>query len=235
MEQTETTQVEAIQTDATKELFRYGKPFGSRLIVKADEAEEKSKGGIIIPETVRERPQYGTVLAIGIGVTEDIKLGDKVMFGKHAGVPLVIQDVTFHIMQEREIFMTIDEDEIKKFIEAQLPTKENMNIDELEAKFGLKLAADKTSYKVGETIKLSIPCVSNSGSAEIVVKDSKGGVLRTDVKPLKKGDNEKKIAVEENMLPGIIIEVSRISTYMNGKKGTTATLSGKIELEVYKG
>lgn len=96
------------------ELFRFGRPHGTRLIVEADESATTTKSGLIIPEGTRERPLFGTVLAIGKGITEAIEAGDRVMYGKNAGVLFIIQDKTYYMMQEREIFMTLNEDEIEK-------------------------------------------------------------------------------------------------------------------------
>ena len=73
--------------------------------------EEKSKGGIIIPDTVKEKPQEGKVIAVGTGVRGDdgkvtpldVKAGDKVLFGKYAGTEITIDGMNYLMMRESDI------------------------------------------------------------------------------------------------------------------------------------
>lgn len=88
------------------------KPLGDRILVRALEPKEQKKGGIIIPETVKEKPQEGEVIAVGTGkVTDDgkkipldIKVGDKVLFGKYSGTEVKIDDVEYLIMHQDDVF-----------------------------------------------------------------------------------------------------------------------------------
>ena len=88
------------------------RPLGDRILVRALESKEQKKGGIIIPETVKEKPQEGEVIAVGTGkVTDDgkkipldIKVGDKVLFGKYSGTEVKIDDVEYLIMHQDDVF-----------------------------------------------------------------------------------------------------------------------------------
>ncbi len=90
-------------------------PLGDRLIVKALEAREKTKGGIVLPDTAKERPQEGKVLAVGKGkLLEDgtikpldVKVGDKVLFGKYAGTEVKVDDDEVLILREDDILAII--------------------------------------------------------------------------------------------------------------------------------
>lgn len=87
-------------------------PLHDRVIVKPTAAEEKTKGGLIIPDTAKEKPQRGEVIAIGPGkVTEDgkmvtpsVKVGDSVLYGKYSGTEVTIDDTDYLIMRESDIF-----------------------------------------------------------------------------------------------------------------------------------
>jgi chaperonin GroES len=91
------------------------KPLADRVIVKPNEAEEKTKGGIILPDTVKEKPIEGTVVAIGPGkVSEDgkvvkpeVKVGDKVLYGKYSGTEVSVEGEEYLIMRESDIFAII--------------------------------------------------------------------------------------------------------------------------------
>lgn len=91
-------------------------PLHDRVIVKAAEAEEKTKGGIILPDTVKEKPIEGTVQAVGTGkVTEGgkvlpltVKVGDKVLYGKYSGTEVTVSGVEYLIMRESDIFAIIN-------------------------------------------------------------------------------------------------------------------------------
>ncbi|MFA7008251.1 MAG: co-chaperone GroES [Elusimicrobiales bacterium] len=86
-------------------------PLGDRVIVKPLEAKEVRKGGIIIPDTVKEKPQEGEIVAAGKGkTTEDgkliameLKTGDKVLYGKYSGTEIKINDEDYLIMREEDV------------------------------------------------------------------------------------------------------------------------------------
>jgi len=87
------------------------RPLQDRIIVKRLEEESKTAGGIFIPETAKEKPQKGEVIAVGNGkktddgkiVPIDVKAGDKVLFGKYAGTEIKIEGEEFLIMREDDI------------------------------------------------------------------------------------------------------------------------------------
>lgn len=82
-------------------------PIADRVLVKADPAEEKSKGGIFIPDTAKETPQKGTVLAIGKGTKDEpmtVKVGDSVLYGKYAGTEITVEGEEVLFMKESDIF-----------------------------------------------------------------------------------------------------------------------------------
>lgn len=90
-------------------------PLYDRVIVRPSEPEEVTKGGIIIPDTAKEKPMQGEVVAVGSGkVTEDgktlplsVKVGDKVLYGKYAGTEIKIDGEDYLIMRESDIFAII--------------------------------------------------------------------------------------------------------------------------------
>lgn len=92
------------------------RPLQDRVIVKRLEEEEKTKGGIIIPDTAKEKPQEGKVIAVGKGkVTEDgkiipldVKAGDRVLFGKYSGTEVKIEGEEHLIMREEDILGIIE-------------------------------------------------------------------------------------------------------------------------------
>ena len=92
------------------------RPLQDRVIVKRLAEEEKTKGGIIIPDTAKEKPQEGKVIAVGKGkVTEegkliplDVKAGDKILFGKYSGTEIKIEGEEHLIMREEDILGVID-------------------------------------------------------------------------------------------------------------------------------
>ena len=91
------------------------RPLHDRVVVKRIDAEEKSKGGIIIPDTVKEKPSQGEVVAVGPGgrdesgnlVRLDVKAGDKVLFGKWSGTEVKIDGEDLLIMKESDIMGVI--------------------------------------------------------------------------------------------------------------------------------
>jgi chaperonin GroES len=85
-------------------------PLHDRVIVKAAAAEEKTAGGIIIPDTAKEKPQKGTVIAAGPGKKDEpvtVKVGDTVLYGKYAGTEIVIEGDDFLIMRESDILAIV--------------------------------------------------------------------------------------------------------------------------------
>lgn len=88
------------------------KPLGDRVIVKAKEAEETTKGGIILPDTAKEKPIEGTIVAVGAGkVTEEgklvamsLKVGDIVLYGKYSGTEIKIDGEEYLIMRESDVY-----------------------------------------------------------------------------------------------------------------------------------
>ena len=85
-------------------------PLHDRVIVKADAAEEKTAGGIIIPDTAKEKPQRGTVVAAGNGKKDEpvtVKVGDTVFYGKYAGTEITIDGQDLLIMRESDILAII--------------------------------------------------------------------------------------------------------------------------------
>ena len=86
------------------------KPLGDRVLVQPDVAEEKTASGIFIPDTAKEKPQRGTVVAVGTGKYENgtkidmiVKNGDKVLYGKYSGTELNMDGDEFLIMRESDI------------------------------------------------------------------------------------------------------------------------------------
>ena len=86
------------------------KPLADRVLVEPASAEEKTASGIIIPDTAKEKPQKGKIIAIGNGTKENkitVKVGDQVLYGKYSGTELNINGVDYLIMKESDIFGTI--------------------------------------------------------------------------------------------------------------------------------
>jgi chaperonin GroES len=86
------------------------KPLSDRVLVSPAEAEQKTAGGIIIPDTAKEKPQKGTVIAVGPGKKEEpmtVKAGDTVLYGKYSGTELQLEGDTYLIMKESDIYAII--------------------------------------------------------------------------------------------------------------------------------
>lgn len=91
------------------------KPLGDRVIVKPKAPEEKTKGGIILPDTAQEKPMEGEVVAVGAGKTDDngkhiamdLKVGDKVLYGKYSGTEVKLNDEEYLIMRESDVYAII--------------------------------------------------------------------------------------------------------------------------------
>ena len=92
------------------------KPLADRVIVRPLEAEEKTAGGLYIPDSAKEKPMQGEIVAVGPGkTTEDgkqvameVKVGDKVLYGKYSGTEVSTGGEDFLIMRENDIFAVID-------------------------------------------------------------------------------------------------------------------------------
>jgi chaperonin GroES len=93
------------------------RPLHDRVVVRRLEGEEKSKGGIIIPDTAKEKPQQGEIVAVGPGARDesgkvnalDVKVGDKVLFGKWSGTEVKIDGDDLLIMKESDILGILDD------------------------------------------------------------------------------------------------------------------------------
>ena len=98
------------------------RPLHDRVVVERIEAEEKSAGGIIIPDSAKEKPSQGEVVAVGPGgrdeagklIPIDIKVGDRILFGKWSGTEVKIDGVEYLIMKESDIMGVLVEAEAKK-------------------------------------------------------------------------------------------------------------------------
>lgn len=92
------------------------RPLQDRILVKRTAAEEKSKGGIIIPDSAKEKPIEGEVIAVGNGKvlddgktrTPDVKVGEKILFGKYSGTEIKIEGEEHVILREDEILGVLD-------------------------------------------------------------------------------------------------------------------------------
>ena len=98
------------------------RPLHDRVVVRRIEAEEKSKGGIIIPDTAKEKPQEGEIIAVGPGARDetgkvqalDVKAGDRVLFGKWSGTEVRIDGEDLLIMKESDLMGVIEQTTSKK-------------------------------------------------------------------------------------------------------------------------
>ena len=98
------------------------RPLGDRVLVKRVEEESKTKGGIIIPDTAKEKPQEGEVVAVGPGARAedgtvtalDVKAGDRILFGKWSGTEVRIDGEDLLIMKESDILGVIEQAEALK-------------------------------------------------------------------------------------------------------------------------
>ena len=92
------------------------RPLGDRVVVKVVEQEEKTKAGIVLPDTAKEKPQQGEVLAVGPGrildngerVPVEVKVGDRVIFAKYAGTEVKLEGEEYLILSERDILAVIE-------------------------------------------------------------------------------------------------------------------------------
>ena len=98
------------------------RPLHDRVVVKRIDAEERSKGGIIIPDTAKEKPQEGEVVAVGPGgrdengklITMDLKAGDRVLFGKWSGTEVKLDGEDLIIMKEADIMGIVDQSAVTR-------------------------------------------------------------------------------------------------------------------------
>ena len=92
------------------------RPLHDRILIKRLEEQEVKKGGIIIPDTAKEKPQEGKVIAVGNGkvsdegkkIPLDVKAGDKILFGKYSGSEVKIDDEEYLIMREEDVLAIIE-------------------------------------------------------------------------------------------------------------------------------
>ena len=98
------------------------RPLHDRVVVKRVAEEEKTKGGIIIPDTAKEKPMEGEIVAVGPGARDekgtlvplDVKVGDRILFGKWSGTEVKIDGVDYLIMKESDIMGVLGEADAKK-------------------------------------------------------------------------------------------------------------------------
>lgn len=91
------------------------KPLADRVVIKPAPAEEKTKGGIILPDTAKEKPVIGEVVAVGPGkisdegklIAPEVKVGDKVLYGKYSGTEVTVDGDEYLIMREADIFAIV--------------------------------------------------------------------------------------------------------------------------------
>src|ERR1700757_497737 len=102
----------------SEEVFMKFRPLHDRVLIRRVEAEEKSSGGIIIPDTAKEKPMEGEVVAVGPGARGedgklqplDVKAGDRVLFGKWSGTEVKLDGEDLIIMKESDIMGVLDRD-----------------------------------------------------------------------------------------------------------------------------
>jgi chaperonin GroES len=114
---------EAIESDnsfkfqfSTKELSMKLRPLGDKVVVKRVEAEERTSGGILLPDTAKEKPQRGKVISVGPGKLLDdgkraapaVKAGDQVLFTSYAGTEVKVANEEFLVMDESDIMAILD-------------------------------------------------------------------------------------------------------------------------------
>jgi len=92
------------------------RPLGDRVVVKRTEEEQKTKGGIIVPDTAKEKPQQALVVAVGPGrmseegkrIPPSVKKGDRILFGKYSGTDVTMGDEEYLILREEDILAIIE-------------------------------------------------------------------------------------------------------------------------------
>ncbi len=86
------------------------KPLSDRVLIQPNPAEEKTAAGLIIPDTAKEKPLAGKVVAVGPGTSEvkmEVKVGDQVLYGKYTGTEVTVEGETYLIMRQSDIFAII--------------------------------------------------------------------------------------------------------------------------------
>lgn len=92
------------------------KPLSDRVLIKSSEEKEKTKGGIVLPDTAKEKPQEGEIVAVGEGRKTDdgkviplsLKVGDKVLYGKYSGTEITVDGDEYLIMREEDVLAVIE-------------------------------------------------------------------------------------------------------------------------------
>ena len=92
-------------------------PLGDRVVIKPAGKEETTKGGIVLPDTAKEKPQRGTIIAAGLGrrdddgdrIEMDVKVGDEILFAKYAGTEFKLEDEELLILSEKDILAVVTE------------------------------------------------------------------------------------------------------------------------------
>ncbi|MDO4218489.1 MAG: co-chaperone GroES [Synergistaceae bacterium] len=92
------------------------KPLADRLVIKTSESEEMTKGGLVLPDTAKEKPVEGEVIAVGVGKLSDdgkripmeVKVGDKVIFSKYSGTEVKLDGETYLVIGERDVLAVIE-------------------------------------------------------------------------------------------------------------------------------
>ena len=91
------------------------KPLGDRIVVKALEAQGRTKSGLVLPDTAKEKPQEGKVIAVGVGKllddghvkALDVKNGDRVLYGKYAGTEVTVEGTDYLILREDDVLAVV--------------------------------------------------------------------------------------------------------------------------------
>jgi len=91
------------------------KPLGDRVVIQASESKEQTRGGIVLPDTAKEKPQEGKVVAVGTGKKTDdgkivplnVKVGDIVLYGKYSGTEITVEDKEYLIVREEDILAIV--------------------------------------------------------------------------------------------------------------------------------
>lgn len=86
------------------------KPLSDRVVVRPAEAETTTKSGLIIPDTAKEKPQRGTIVAVGSGKKDEpmtVQVGDTVLYGKYAGTEIAVDGTDYLVMRESDIFAIV--------------------------------------------------------------------------------------------------------------------------------
>ena len=83
------------------------KPLGTRVLIKPQEAEQKTASGLIIPNSAQEKPKQGSVVAVGSSDEIEVKVGDNVIFGKFAGTEIIIEGTEYLIMEQADVLAVV--------------------------------------------------------------------------------------------------------------------------------